>query len=343
METIYDSGQLPADVRTDVWQETLRKSLVGTQTVFAEEEPFRARLRATVLGPVQFSSMTYTACVSRRTPALIRRSDPELYQLAVVRSGQQGIEQERRLAVGDYGDMVLYSSSRPFQATVAPGGKPATSLVMQFPRKLLPLPEREVTSLLAVPLAGSTGMGRMLSQFLLSLDENGGACTPRDKVRLGAIALDLLTGAVAHHLDRRDTLSPDSRHRVLFLSIRSFIDEHLGDPELTPATVAAAHHISVRTLHRIFTRHGTTTAAFIRRQRLERSRKELEDPRLRRLSIRSVAARCGFFRPPDFTRAFRTHYGMSPSEYRHYVQRDALGTHCEEAGTQDQARDPAGD
>ncbi|MGW2115007.1 AraC-like ligand-binding domain-containing protein [Streptomyces zhihengii] len=350
METIYDSTDVPRDIRTDVWQETLRRSLVGTQTTFPGEQLFRARIGTTALGPAQFSSMTYTGCVSRRTQALIRQSDPELYQVAVVRSGQQGMEQERRLAVVDYGDMVLYSSSRPFEATVASDGNLSTSLVLQFPRKLLPLPERQVTGLLAVPLAGRTGMGRLLTQFLSGLDENTDACSPRDKVRLGCTALDLVAAVVAHHLERRHTMPPESRHYVLFLRMSAFVDENLRAPELDPATLASAHHLSLRTLQRIFSHHGTTAAAFIRKQRLEQSRKELGDPRLGRLSIGSVAARCGFLRQSDFTRAFRNAYGMSPGEYRRHgrpgapdMRLEGGGTQSEGNGTQRQVPGRAGD
>ncbi|MET8114793.1 helix-turn-helix domain-containing protein [Streptomyces prasinus] len=336
METVFDSTELPVETRTDAWQETLSQALITTQTKFPENEPFTARLRTTALGPAQFSSMTYTGLVSRRTRALIRKSDPELYQIAVVRSGQQGIEQERRLAVVDHGDMVLYDSSRPFEATVAPGAEPSTSLVLQFPRQLLPLPEHQVVSLLAVPLSGRKGMGRILSQFLMGLDENSDACTPRDRARLGVTGLDLVAGVVAHHLDREQDLPPDSRQHILFQRISSFIHEHLSAPDLDPVAIASAHHISLRTLHRLFRHHGTSVAAFIRQQRLERSRRDLADPRLSRLSIRVVAARCGFFRPADFTRAFRIAYGMPPSEYRRFVRHNAVGTQRKAVGTQAQ-------
>ncbi|MCE7082940.1 helix-turn-helix domain-containing protein [Streptomyces sp. ST2-7A] len=338
METVFDSTELPIEERTDAWQETLSRALVTTHNKFPEDEPFTARLKATALGPAQLSSMTYTGLVSWRTQALIRKSDPELYQIAVVRSGRQGIEQERRLAVIDPGDMVLYDSSRPFEATVAPGAEPSTSLVLQFPRRLLPLPEHRVAALLALPLPGRKGMGRMLSRFLMSLDEDSHACTPRDRARLGVTGLDLIAGAVAHHLDREQDLPPDSRQHLLFLRITSFIHEHLNAPDLDPVTIAAAHHISLRTLHRLFSRHGTSVAAFIRQQRLQRSRRDLADPRLNHLGIRAVAARCGFFHPADFTRAFHTAYGMPPSEYRRFVQHNTAGTQRKEGGTQTQGR-----
>ncbi|MFF3547497.1 helix-turn-helix domain-containing protein [Streptomyces platensis] len=55
----------------------------------------------------------------------------------------------------------------------------------------------------------------------------------------------------------------------------------------------------------------------MRHQRLERARRDLTDPTLRHHTIHRIATRWGFTRAADFTRAFRTHYGMPPRDYRH--------------------------
>jgi AraC-like DNA-binding protein len=52
------------------------------------------------------------------------------------------------------------------------------------------------------------------------------------------------------------------------LGSRAFIQEHLGDPELRPAEIAAAYHISLRLLHKLFQEQGTTVAGWIRTRRL---------------------------------------------------------------------------
>nr|WP_326771048.1 hypothetical protein [Streptomyces sp. NBC_01591] len=51
-----------------------------------------------------------------------------------------------------------------------------------------------------------------------------------------------------------------------------------------------------------------------------------------------MAARCGFPRASDFTRAFRTVYGIPPKEYRHqaqsFVDSEPSATHCKDFGSQ---------
>ncbi|MFF2520355.1 helix-turn-helix transcriptional regulator [Streptomyces sp. NPDC058086] len=103
------------------------------------------------------------------------------------------------------------------------------------------------------------------------------------------------------------------------VSVHSFIEHHLDDPQLSPAAIAAAHHISVRYLHRLFQPQGTTVSAWIRQRRLERCHRDLADPQSSDKPIGFLAARWGFVHASDFTRSFRTAYGVPPSTYRRAV------------------------
>jgi AraC-like DNA-binding protein len=103
----------------------------------------------------------------------------------------------------------------------------------------------------------------------------------------------------------------------LLARIQGYIQQRLGDRGLSPRTIAAAHHISVRTLHRMFQGDGGgTVAAWVRARRLERCRHDLLDPRLRSWSVRAIAARWGFGDNAHFSRAFRAAYGTSPQTCR---------------------------
>ena len=130
---------------------------------------------------------------------------------------------------------------------------------------------------------------------------------------------DLVTVFLAHHLDAADAVSPESRQQALMVGIHSFIEHHLGDPQLSPAVVAAADHISVRYLHRLFQQQGSTVSGQIRQRRLERCRRDLAEPALSALPVHAVGARWGFRHAADFSRAFRVAYGMPPGEYRHHA------------------------
>ncbi|MBU6533866.1 AraC-like ligand-binding domain-containing protein [Streptomyces mayonensis] len=316
LEDVFDSAQLPVGDRAEAWAELTARALITTRIKFLNPAECRAGLQAMPLGAPHMSVMSYTPLFSQRTPKLIRQSDPEHYQMALIRRGHQGIEQNRTRTLLGPGQLVFYDSSRPFDAVTYTDQADPEAIVLQFPKWMLPLPEQKVTRLLAEPLSGTQGVGRLYAQFLNSLIEEHLQCTPRDAARLGHTAVDLATAVLGHHLDDEMTLPVQSPQRVLFLRITAFINQHLPAPELRPATIAAAHQISLRYLHRIFQLHGTSVNAYIKRQRLDRCRRDLADPELHHLTIEAIAARWGFPRLTDFSRAFRAAVGVPPSQYR---------------------------
>ncbi|MFI2415664.1 helix-turn-helix domain-containing protein [Streptomyces sp. NPDC018947] len=319
MHTIFNSADVPSPERVDAFREITATSLVASTIIPLEPATFEARLQGMSLGAAHISSMSYTALRSQRTPALIRQSDPELYQIALVTAGRQVIQQERRSAVLSAGDLVLYDSSRPFHTSVRSDGASADSVVLQFPKELLPLPGRQIAQLLAVPLQGRVGIGRLLAQYLTGLIREHDGYTPRNLNRLGDTALNLATAMLAHLLDCESGMSPESRQLTLFMRAHAFIDQHLSDPQLTPTTVAAACQTSTRHLQRLFQEQGLTLSGHIRQRRLERCRQDLADPQNHR-PLHAIAARWGLTDPAHFSRAFRTAFGIPPSAYRRLAQ-----------------------
>jgi AraC-like DNA-binding protein len=128
--------------------------------------------------------------------------------------------------------------------------------------------------------------------------------------------LDLVTVALAARLDRTATLPPPTRQRALRQRVHAFVEARLGDPGLSPATIAAAHHISVRSLYKLFEAEETSVAGWVRQRRLERCRRDLLDPASAARPVSAVAARWGLVNAAHFSRAFRAAYGLSPVEYR---------------------------
>jgi AraC-like DNA-binding protein len=132
-----------------------------------------------------------------------------------------------------------------------------------------------------------------------------------DQARLGTALLDLLTAAFAG-----SNGAPESQQAALWHQLIAYIEAHLADPDLTPGTLAAAHHVSVRYLHRLFETGGETVAGRIRRRRLERCRHDLLDPALRDRPVAAIGARWGLRNPAHLTRLFREAHGLPPAAYR---------------------------
>jgi AraC-like DNA-binding protein len=313
MNTVYRSEDVPAGSRLEYFREILNARVVPLEFQPAPGSNFHARIVTGDVGALHVTQVAGSAGSCARTPRLTRRKDPDLYMVAVVALGYMATRhdgrQPSRLGQGDF---FLDHSSRPFWHA-----HPAIQLVtVSFPRSLLPLPANQVAKLTGVPFPGDHGVGALVSLLVRRLPRHLDDPVMATKARLGTSVLDLLTVALADRLDQLNGSSSPARQRTLLPRIYAFIEEELADPELSPSTVAAAHHISVRYLHRLFQDDGRSVAGWIRERRLERCRRDLVDPALADRSIGATAARWGFGNHAHFNRVFRATYGLPPGEYR---------------------------
>jgi AraC-like DNA-binding protein len=97
--------------------------------------------------------------------------------------------------------------------------------------------------------------------------------------------------------------------------VRRYIEDNLADPELGPDTIAAALHLSRRSLDAVLA-GGEGPAAMIRRARVRRAVAMLGDPGRSHLSVAGIGAAVGFARPAHFSRLVRAECGRSPRELR---------------------------
>jgi AraC-like DNA-binding protein len=185
-----------------------------------------------------------------------------------------------------------------------------------FPRALLPLHADELARLTGVRIPGDRGLGALISSLARQLPHRLDDCCPAEQARLGTAVLDLITAALAARLDRGSQVPQDSSRRALLSSVQAFIEQRLADPALSPDTIAAAHYISLRSLHKLFEGENTTVCGWIRSRRLERCRRDLIDPTLDDWPVSAIAARWGLMNAAHFSRVFRDAYGLPPAEYR---------------------------
>lgn len=276
--------------------------------------PLSGEIEAGHLGPVNVGRVqTATPHSVHRTPGLIRRGSAEVYRVVLAMSGSPRLEQEGRAARLRPGEFAVYDFARPYELAYDSAVELA---VFGFPRDLLALPPDSAARATAVPIAADRGMGALASPLLRRVVLDMETYRPASAARLCTVMMDLVTAAVAERAGQAEAVCLESRERTLLVRVHAFIEQHLAEADLSPGLIAAAHHVSVRHLHRLFEAEDTTVAAWIRRRRLERCRRDLADPALGSLPVAAVAARWGLLDPAHFSRVFRHAFGLPPAEYR---------------------------
>jgi AraC-like DNA-binding protein len=307
---------VPQSERFSWWSEMVSREVMQLTTRSEHAPCFHGRAEKAMMSQSGVTGFRFSPISARRSAVQIRRHDPEEYFLLLVRVGAIRLEQNRGVACLDAGGMALFSTSHPLACDFLGHGGEVGVTLMQLPRAALPLKGGRADRLLAEPLRPDAGATVLLGAYLAGLLDAVRASTPAETARLGAIGLDLATTALAGRLGTQDSVPPETRRVVLMARIKAFIDQHIDDPSLRPVTIAAHHHISVRTLHMLFRDEPETVAVRIRRRRLERCHVDLVDPELRHFTIAEIAARRGFRDASDFSRVFRSAYGVAPSEIR---------------------------
>lgn len=317
MSTLFDTKQYAAGDRFEAYRETVSRTFVPlAPQIGLPEAGFSCRMDSQSLGHVQVSTIEATPHKVVRSGRAARHAEEAFFKVGLQMRGVALLRQDDREAALRPGDFAIYDTTRPYQLEFREDYR---MLVVMFPQTLLRLPAARFEEITARPMSGRTGTGALLSPLLAGVERELAAGTPAN-VYLSDAVLDLVAACFA---------SPEahgpvqSRRSTLLSSVKSYIEEHLSDADLTAACVARAHFISDSYLQKVFADEPVGVAAYIRQRRLEHCRRDLADPAHSVRSAASIGARWGLADPSHFSRVFRHAYGMTPGDYRSSVPASA--------------------
>jgi len=303
-------GLRPAE-REAFWRHALSGLLPVTITILGEGS-VEGSVRLSRAGRMVVAEGKATSQDVRRTAHDITKSQPEYFQLAVAVSGVCRVSQDGRQAELHPGDWAAYDSFRPVQLLFDSDWHACT---FTFPRETVQLNDSERRLMTGRWMDGRTGMTGVVSRFLLDLARTSEDVPARQWERVLLQAGDLVASLLSDYAHLSEAVR-GCRQRTLMLRIEDYIGRRLCDPGLGPPEIAAAANISVRYLHKLFEAEHRSVSQYIKRLRLERSHRELLDPRNTGRPIAAIAFACGFGDLSGFNRAFKDAYGTSPRQLR---------------------------
>ncbi|MGW3943963.1 helix-turn-helix domain-containing protein [Streptomyces phaeochromogenes] len=274
-------------------------------------QAFDGRVRSRCVGDIRISTSALGAWDVSWSQQHIAQPMDRFMLMWVQHAGTTEVQQGGNRAVLAAGDLTVINVSEPYRISTSSDSR---SRVFRVPRSRFGTSQSSVARLAGVPIFGTTGSARVVSSFLDAVaDETAGSGTDVSPAIVGQ-GISLIS-ALAEELTFAAN-APAAEGRDLMARIVSYLDERLGDPELTVASAARAHSMSVRSLQRLFAITGRTVSETVRDRRLEAIRHELEQPRSRTRTIAAIARDLGYTDAPHFSRSFRRAYGVSPREWQ---------------------------
>ncbi|MBF9066706.1 AraC-like ligand-binding domain-containing protein [Streptacidiphilus fuscans] len=301
---------VPEHESLEFWQDAVLDTLVGMD-IRTESGTYDASMRTGVVGGLRITTVECDPGEVYRAPRFIARGDGGEIFVGLQCTGVAQVEQAGRTMELRAGDVGFFETVRPFRTRFP---DPFQLKIFSVPRRLLCESEGDLPELVGRPLRQSDPLGGLVSPFLARLADTWDSYATPTAESLARGATDLLAAAAADRLGRRTDELPGAE-RVMLLRVQRYIRWNLSDPELSPPVIARAHGISVRYLHRLFEGQGRTLGQWVRDVRLQECRRALLAAPADTLGVARIARRWGFTSGAQLSRAFRSAYGLSPTDW----------------------------
>lgn len=298
--------------RLEFWHRQIAASLPDLKVSPATDKPFDADILATQYGKLKFIGIACTPSLVQRAPSRLRASREPAFLLHLQRNGTCIHRTPAGEACLSPGDLLLCDDALPYEQVFAARHD---VLVIRVPqatlRRRLPTPELFLNR----RICGSEGTGALVSRFISHFwDLTRSGIEARAAERITDSICDLLATAFIDADPR--PLQGSSVQSMWRVRICRHIDQHLPDPDLGPAAIAAHFRVSARYLHKLFSGQEEAISRYILRRRLEEARHCLQDTAQNPKTIATIAFEWGFTNATHFARVFREHFGTSPSQVR---------------------------
>jgi AraC-like DNA-binding protein len=298
--------------RLGVWRDIVREHFVTLDVEAARIGHFEGEVATDAIAHLRVSEVSSVTQGVHRTRAFAQQDGVRYLQVGLVTRGRGLVIQDGRECQLGPGDFTVYETDRPFFWGLSGDATARWNLlVFTWPRSAVALTEQQTAALTARRLSGHEGITGVVSRMLRDIAVHRPQPTEGGAVKIADQLADLVLTAAGEARPTGLSVAESD----LLARIEQYLLDNLGDPFLSPDSIAAAHFISTRALQRLFAARGRTVSQSLREARLEACRRDLLSAGPGE-SISAIARRYGFTDAAVFSRTFRAAYGITPTGYR---------------------------
>lgn len=310
----------PEDKRLATWREVYGRGIGNVDIEPIGDAPFRADVTFDLLPNLGIATGSRSSA-HYRVPQEVAVRGRDIVVISILRSGVASATQFGKQLLDGVGSASVLASDAPSTSTLHSDG---SFITLALSRPTLAALVPNYSSAFGRPISSDNPALRLLTRYLDIVQASAEAERPEIAASVSAHIFDLAAIALGARGDSADIARRRGAKAARLGSIRSDILGRLRHSDLSAEGIAARHGISSRYVRKLFEEDGSSFSSFVLAERMRGVRRMLVDRRYAHLNIAQIAHESGFGDVSYFNRAFRRHFGATPSDVREAARREWL-------------------
>ncbi len=298
--------KIPQEHQLEVWQQTA--SPLFDVIPMKDMRSFSCSVTSYLVGQLTFNHTTFDRTQFIRTSRHLSIHGSDCITLQYYCSGQIQGNLESGVQLQMASDRIsIHDFAHPYTGI----GETSNQFAIVIPRHLITVHDQIYKNYPVFSWSVNSSVGRILTHAWLTIWKNLPDMSQADASAIAQGFIGLLNGLLSSKLDMA------TRAQVELSTIdamKAHLQANLHLINLGVESLCEIFHCSRSTVYRLFKAEGGVQA-YVREQRLKYCYQELQQlPPSSRKTISEIAGKWGFADAASFSRLFRKHYGISPSE-----------------------------
>lgn len=296
--------------RAPQWREWVFSHFGGLESDLYGDSEFDGHLAASRAGDVILTKLEADRHRVLRSPHLARSSETGYLKIVAPWQGWASVEQNSRRASARSGGWVIYDTTGSYAIE---NPERVEHLIVMLPKDRMAERGVRLEQLMARHVGGASGISRVALETMRATYQELPHMSEEAARGAGELIMQLVRLSLLELAGQETSVT---QREALKDRIRDHVARNLRDPHLSADSIARALNCSRRLLYNAFAGDADTLAGYIQRQRVAACVRELQQDVQGLRPITEIALSSGFSNLSHFSRVFRDHTGMSPSEFR---------------------------
>lgn len=288
------------------WQDVVSTYLSPSISMqAAPDKPFEGHLKCVRMGQVELAHHRCGPLLNVRNTQCIRRMPDDDYFVAVANRANAHLKQDHRTAVISDGDVVVYSSSTPFEWDCRGD---SDFVLARIARRQIISRVPKIDSMTARVMTAGSPSGSIIGHAIREMVRMQDDINDSTQQRLDVSLIEIVTGLLnaSFTLSDRSLLEADLLNKT-----KDMLRRNIENPDFDLKQLTQHLGVSARTIFRIFAFEGTTPMRWLWKQRLDLAFVLISEGRVKNVS--QAAMQSGFNDFSHFSRSFRKEFNRTPS------------------------------